>query len=310
MNPTNNFPDFLPPEAEQLVEPESIALARCIQRRPIATPLSAAPIVTSYVKQGEGETPLLLIHGFDSSVMEFRRLLPLLANHAETWAVDVLGFGFTERRADVPIDPAAIATHLHAFWKAVIDRPVVLVGASMGGAIAIDFACTYPDSVKQLVLLDSAGFAKGPAIGKFLVPPLGWLATEFLRNPRVRSRISENAYYDKNLNSPDAQCCAALHLRLPRWSQATIAFTKSGGYPLMTDKIAQIAQPTLILWGQNDRILGTEDATKFERTIPHSQLVWVPQCGHVPHLEKPNFVAEEILQFIGCPFPDTSQCSG
>jgi hypothetical protein len=81
-----------------------------------------------------------------------------------------------------------------------------------------------------LVLIDSAGFAASSAMGRFMFPPLGYLATEFLRNPRIRERISQAAYKDKNLASLDAQLCAGLHLQMPGWNQALIAFTKSGGY--------------------------------------------------------------------------------
>ncbi len=239
--------DFLPYLIEQLTEPTSIALARSIERQRIATPLSEQPIATAYVHQGSGGIPILLLHGFDSSVLEFRRLLPLLAAQNETWALDILGFGFTDRIAEIAFGPAAIATHLYYFWKTLIDEPVILVGASMGGAAAIDFTLTHPQAVKKLVLIDSAGFTGGPNISKFLFPPFGYLATEFLRHPKVRERVSRTAYRDQSLVSLDAQLCAALHLQMPEWNKALIAFTKSGGYSPFGDKLAQINQPTLIL---------------------------------------------------------------
>lgn len=291
------FANFLPYLVEQLTEPASIALAQNIQRQPIATPLSEQAIATTYVNQGDGGTPIVLLHGFDSSIFEFRRLLPLLAAENESWAIDLLGFGFTERVAGLPFSPSAIATHLYYFWKRLIEQPIILVGTSMGGAAAIDFTLTYPQVVKKLVLIDSAGFAKPPAIGKFLLPPLGYLATSFLRNPKVRQKISINAYHDEKLASLDAQLCAALHLEMPQWSEALIAFTRSGGYSSFGEKLAQIEQPTLILWGKHDRILGTGDAGKFEKAIADSKLIWIEDCGHVPHLEKPQITAQHILDF-------------
>jgi pimeloyl-ACP methyl ester carboxylesterase len=56
--------------------------------------------------------------------------------------------------------------------------------------------------------------------------------------------------------------------------------------------------PTLILWGEGDRILGTKDAARFRSAIPQSKLVWVTNCGHVPHLENPEFTAESIQGFV------------
>jgi pimeloyl-ACP methyl ester carboxylesterase len=289
---------FLPKSIAQLTESTSIALAENIQQEAIATPLSPEPIATAFVRQGSGNTPILLIHGFDSSLFEYRRLLPLLAENNETWAVDLLGFGFTERLAGLPFSARAIGTHLYYSWKTLISQPVILVGASMGGAAAIDFTLNHPELVKKLVLIDSAGFAVTANKGKFLVPPLGYLATSFLRNPKVRQNISVNAYFDKTFASVDARNCAALHLEMPNWSQALIAFTKSGGYAGFGEKLSQIQQETLILWGRQDRILGTGDAQKFARAIPNSQLIWIPDCGHVPHLEKPQIVAQYILDFI------------
>jgi pimeloyl-ACP methyl ester carboxylesterase len=290
--------DFLPSETVQLTESTSIALAEQIQRASIKTPLIPTAIDTAFVHQGTGETPILLLHGFDSSVLEFRRLLPLLATQQDTWAVDLLGFGFTDRPVNAPFTPEAIKTHLFHLWKTWIARPVILVGASMGGAAAIDFALSHPEAVAKLVLLDSAGFVSGPAIGKFLFPPLGYLATEFLRHPNVRRQVSLKAYYDSSFVTADAECCAALHLKLPRWNQALIAFTKSGGYNFLSNKISKVTQPTLILWGDSDRILGIRDADRFQKEIAHSELIWVETCGHVPHLEKPQTTAHHILEFI------------
>jgi pimeloyl-ACP methyl ester carboxylesterase len=290
---------FLPLEIEQLTESTSIALAKSIERQEITTPLINQPISTTYVHQGKGGTPILLLHGFDNSVFEFRRLLPLLARTSESWAIDLLGFGFTERMVGLPFSPIAIKTHLYCFWQTQISQPVILVGASMGGAAAIDFTLTYPQAVQKLVLIDSAGFTSGPAIGRFLFPPLGYLATAFLRTPGVRQQISKSAYHDPNHATPDAQLCAALHLKRPGWEQALIAFTKSGGYSSFKDKLAHLSQPTLILWGESDRILGTGDAEKFKQAIAGSKLVWIKHCGHVPHLEQPQITAQHILEFCG-----------
>ncbi|ACK71560.1 alpha/beta hydrolase fold protein [Gloeothece citriformis PCC 7424] len=288
---------FLPPEAKNLSESSSITLAQQIQSQPIVTPLSSQPIVTTYVQQGKGETPILLLHGFDSSVFEFRRLLPLLAEKQETWAVDLLGFGFTERLSGLSFSPEAIKTHLYYFWKTLIEQPVILVGASMGGATAIDFALTYPETVTKLILIDSAGVVKPPAIGKFMFPPLDTFSTAFLSNAWVRQNISRTAYYDKSFASVDAQLCAALHLKCQGWNQALISFTKSGGYGSFVAQLAQLIQPTLILWGENDQILGTQDAKLFSTLIPNSQLIWLKNCGHVPHLECPQLTAQYILDF-------------
>ncbi|HHP7231901.1 MAG TPA: alpha/beta fold hydrolase [Xenococcaceae cyanobacterium] len=292
------FPDYIPTDANKLTEATSIALVKQIQLESITTSFSTEPIPTSFVKQGVGNTPILLLHGFDSSLLEFRRLLPLLAATQLVYAVDLLGFGFSDRLANLPYSVAGIREHLYYFWKQIIQKPVILVGASMGGAAAIDFALTYPQLVTKLILLDSAGLGKQPIISKLMFSPLDYWATEFLRNPKVRQNISKAAYYDKSFANSDAQICAALHLKCSNWNQALIAFTKSGGYGSFIHKIQNITQPTLIIWGKQDKILGIKDAAKFAKFIPDNQLVWIEQCGHVPHLEKPQEVATEIINYI------------
>ncbi|MEB3290131.1 MAG: alpha/beta hydrolase [Leptolyngbya sp.] len=293
----------LPAAAARLTEATSVAMAEAIQTTAIQTSLAENPIPTAYALAGSGEDPILLIHGFDSSQLEFRRLWPRLAQRHQTWAVDLLGFGFSDRTHCPQLSPGAIKQHLYAFWQQMIRRPMVLVGASMGGAAAIDFALTYPEAVASLVLIDSAGFAAGPAMGNLMVPPLDSLATGFLRNAWVRRSISKSAYFDQALVTPDAELCAALHLDCPRWKEALIAFTKSGGYNFLNDKIASLTQPTLVVWGKQDRILGLRDADRFQQAIPHSHLVWIDACGHVPHLEKPQDTAEAIQTFLArlCP---------
>ncbi len=291
------FPSFLPTQAQQLTELTSITLAQQIECCPLSTPLRKKPILTSYVHQGNTGTPILLLHGFDSSVFEFRRLFPRLAPENETWAVDLFGFGFTERDIKIVISPQSILTHLYSFWKTLINQPVMIVGTSMGGAAALDFTLTYPEAVESLVLIGSAGMSSGPIFGKFLFPPFDNLATEFLRNPKIRQGISETAYFDKTFASSDAQVCAALHLETPFWNRALISFTKNGGYRAFGKKLSQIRQQTLILWGEQDRILGTADAPKFQKAIANSQLIWIKNCGHVPHLEQPQITAQHLLNF-------------
>jgi pimeloyl-ACP methyl ester carboxylesterase len=293
----------LPAAAAGLSEATSVAIAQQIKWATVQMPSGSvagsemSSVATSYVCQGTGQ-PVLLLHGFDSSLFEFRRLVPLLAAHVQVWAVDLLGFGFGDRLAAKQVTPETIKQHLLSFCEQVIGQPVVMVGASMGGGAAIDFALSYPDWVKQLVLIDAVGFAKGPAVGKLMFAPLDRWATNFLSSPKVRRKISEKAYCDPSFVTPDASLCASLHLLMPNWHEALIAFTKSGGYNFLSDKISQIALPTLVLWGKQDKILGVKDAARFERAISQCKLVWIEDCGHVPHLERARITADYIVSFI------------
>lgn len=316
----SNLPTEVTHLRSQLTEATSIALLDKIQFCLVSASSIDELILTSYVCDGldnnkrindlnqsdqnqssqnkaKGNTPILLLHGFDSSLLEFRRLLPNIASDRLAFAVDLFGFGLTERLVNAQISPESIKEHLYAFWKMAIAKPIILVGASMGGAAAIDFTLAYPEVVDKLILIGSAGMTRGTAMGKFLVSPLDRMATNFLRNPKVRREVSLKAYANPNFVTSDAEICASLHLSMPRWSESLISFTKNGGYGSFAERLKYLQQDTLIIWGDRDRILGTKDAAKFQSTIPNSKLVWIENSGHVPHLEHPAIVAKEILEF-------------
>ncbi|BAU44969.1 alpha/beta fold hydrolase [Leptolyngbya sp. O-77] len=282
---------------DRITEPEAIALLEQMRREPIVTSLCSEAIATNLVQLGNGDPPILLLHGFDSSLLEFRRLMPLLAAYFNTWAIDLWGFGFTERRPDLDIHTTALRTHLHYAWKTLIGQPVVLVGVSMGGAAAIDFALRYPEAVQRLVLIDSAGYRSGPAFAKLLPMAIARQGARFLARPTVRQDVTRRAFYNSQLATDSAYACGALHLAEPHWETALAQFTRSGGYGSFRSQLSTLRPPTLILWGDTDRILGTRDALRLARRIPQSQLIWISQCGHLPHLEKPQEVATAICQF-------------
>lgn len=284
--------DFLPSQA-QLLKEEAVTFAQRIQRELIITQLTTQAIATAFVCQGEG-TPIVLLHGFDSSVLEFRRLLPLLAQHHQTWAIDLLGFGFTQRIRGIEYNSETIKTHLYATWRTLINQPVLLVGASMGGATAIDFTLSHPEAVEKLALINSVGFSGDFPIGKLLFPPFDRLAVEYWRQRKLQALFWSNFGQSA---STDAIRCASLHLEMPDWEEALLSFMKSGGYSYLADKICKIAKPTVILWGDRDHTLGTNDAEKFQQAIAHSQLIWL-HGGHVPQLEQPEIVASYLLSFL------------
>ena len=291
------FPDFLPSSITQLRDSTCIAVSQSLKRQSIATSPSKQPVATSYIHQGTGGTPILLLHGFDSSLLEFFRLIPLLAAHNETWAVDLLGFGFTERVRGTPYSPLAIKGHLYSFWKTLINQPVILVGASMGGATAIDFTLTYPNCVKQLVLINSVGYSGSFPIGQFLFPPIDFFAMEWWRFLKLQTLANAKADRNRDATYLDALLCTILPLEMPGWYESILTFTKTGGYSLTEEQITRIDKPTLILWGELDAFLSKGDAEKFNKAIAHSILHKIKGCGHAPQFEQPEVIARHILAF-------------
>ncbi|XP_049934712.1 uncharacterized protein LOC116257619 isoform X7 [Nymphaea colorata] len=160
------FPSFLPTEVEKIQDRTTRDMAKRIERVPVKTSFSKNYILSSCVKplQKTEEKPTVLLHGFDScsSCLEWRYTFPLLEGAGlETWALDVLGWGFSDLEQLPPCDVVSKREHLYQFWRSHIKRPMVLVGPSLGAAIAIDLAVSHPEAVSELVLIDASVYAKG-----------------------------------------------------------------------------------------------------------------------------------------------------
>lgn len=305
------FADFLPFSVVEIQNLETIALLQKIQRHSVQVPFqqsasfqqNTTEIATACVHYtpdspaSSGTIPMLLLPGFDSSLLEFRRLLPLLASRHETWAIDLFGSGFTESTSTLAVNPQTIRQHLLSVLESCINQPVILVGASLGGAVAIDFALHHSSWVRSLVLIDSVGFSGSFPIGPFLPHPLIELGTDWLYFRKRAALATALALPMIPPSLIDALRCSLLHQEMPGWREAIASFTRSGGYANLSNHIAQVAHPTLILWGEADDVLGTADANRFEQAISNSQLIWIGGAGHVPHFDQPQVVATHLLTF-------------
>lgn len=300
--------EFLPSSVGEIQDPEAIFLLQQLQRRmlrvdfePSITERSqSTKIATAYVHTTPAPSiaaPILLLPGFDSSLLEFRRLFPLLAERHDIWAIDPWGFGFTEYIPTLPVNPQTIQQHLLSVIVTWIQQPVILVGASLGGAVAINVALHHPNWVRALVLIDSVGFSGSFPIGQFLPRPVIEFGADWLYSRKRFGLTVASILPNINPILVDAIRCSLLHQEMPGWKATIAAFTESGGYANLSDRIAQINHPTLILWGAADDVLGTEDATRFEKAIPGSQLVWIEKAHHVPHLDNPQSAANHLLAF-------------
>ena len=167
----------------------------------------------------------------------------------------------------------------------------------MGGASAIDFTLTYPNCVKQLVLINSVGYSGSFPIGQFLFPPIDFLAVEWWRFLKLQTLANAKAERNRDAAYLDALLCTILPLEMPGWYESILAFTKTGGYSLTEEQIAQIDKPTLILWGELDNFLAKGDGEKFNKAIAHSILHQIKGCGHAPQFEQPEVIAKHILAF-------------
>ena len=249
---------------------------------------------------GKKKAPIVMLHGFDSSCLEYRRLAPLLAEGGDRDVIipDLLGWGFTRPPADIlTYGPEAKMEHLRAFIRQVCGNgPVVVVGASLGGALAVLLAAQTPQMVEKVVLIDAQGFIDGKGPSNLPVP-LARLGVNVLKSSPLRMFANILAYSDKKFATLDAMRVGKLHCYTQCWEDASINFLLSGGFS-PSSWVDKVTQQTLLLWGRNDEILEPKTADKFVETMPRCTLKWVEDCGHVPHLEKPELTSETVLEFL------------
>jgi pimeloyl-ACP methyl ester carboxylesterase len=280
--------------------PTSFALfaASAASSDKVASRIAIAPTLALAEIETE-ELPIVCLHGFDSSAIEYRRLAPLIAQKRDVYVPDVLGWGFSDCTNVLSYTPEAKMAHLKSFITNVVGKKCIIVGASLGGALAIILAAEAPELVEKVILIDAQGFidGKGPGQG----PPdfLARLGVRVLKSTPLRMFANYIAYKDKAFATWDAMLIGRLHCLLDTWEDTSVAFLLSGGF-IMSEKVAEVNKETLVIWGRNDEILEPSTAFKFQEILPQCKdLRWIEECGHVPHLEKPQETAQAILNFLG-----------
>ncbi len=280
----NNFKDHL-------LDPQARELANQVQWQYLKGLSKDKTDLYPVAILGEGP-PLLLLHGFDSSFLEFRRLVPLLINHHKLLIPDLFGFGFCPRPKDAIYGLEGLIFHLNKILDVLIQESSVgLIGASMGGAIAMELARSNPDKINRLLLLAPAGLTGS----KLYIPrPLDRLGVCFLRQSFVRKGLCRQAFADPNHNvgAPEEQI-ASLHLNSPGWGRSLAAFARSGGIANCGNPLPK--QPLHVLWGAKDKILN-ETQKKESITLLGDRIEELEECGHLPHLDLPKIVAEKWLK--------------
>ena len=304
----DGFPSFIPREfVDEIIEPACLDVLRNMQMAQLEVEglgtVKTAYVHAPYVGSSPSPPAFVLLHGFDSSMLEFRRFVNKLAPLGDVYAVDLAGWGFSDcgfaENADQVLGPQQKRDHLKKFIQGVVGRSVTLLGTSLGGSVAIDFASEYQNvHVDRLVLVDAQGFIDG--IGPMSKAPrfLSVLGVQVLKSVGLRQMANKMAYYDKDrYATDDAMRIGRLHTHLDGWVDANVAFMSSGGYAV-SNKLEGLDLPCLVAWGRNDEILSPDNADKFMDVLKDAQLVWIDECGHVPALEQPDKLVEAIEGFM------------
>jgi pimeloyl-ACP methyl ester carboxylesterase len=258
----------------------------------------------NYMEVGEGE-PIVFVHGLSGCWQNWLENLPHFGANRRAIALDLPGFGASPMPS-WPIEMPAYGRLLHDFCEKLGIEGATVVGNSMGGFIAVEAVTATPGRFNRLVLVSAAGIINtwnpeeravatawawkvfGPHYarrGRFIVSRPR--ARELVFRPFVRypARLREDLLLEQIENG----------LKLADgFGDALHAVIRHD----IRERLAEIEVPTMLVWGQSDRVIPMAAALSYHRRIPHSRLEIFERTGHVPQLERPlrfNAVLDDFL---------------
>ena len=252
----------------------------------------------------EGEGPaVVLIHGIAASLEYWRYTVAALAERHRVLAIDLPGCGFSERGPDIPtLEETAdlIAGLLDHFGLARAS----VIGSSMGGLVALEFALRHPGRVDKLILSNSAGLGREISVFWRLAANrrLGsWLIRI---NQRAALRGWPNLFFDPKGEGSIVERCREWVAR-PDLVDTIVGAARLGldfggqrAEIVRVDRLGEVQARTLIVWGKHDWVFPVAHARRAHQFIPNARLVILDGCGHCPQLEQPvafNHLAREFL---------------
>jgi pimeloyl-ACP methyl ester carboxylesterase len=256
-----------------------------------------------YVEEGSGPT-VLLIHGFGGHTYSFRHTIPSLSADHQAVALDLQGFGYSERPEEGDYSLTEQARLVTRFMERLGIERAVVIGHSMGGGVAMRVATTWPDRVEKLVLVASVPGEGFPTVsGRTL--PLAKLILPLLTR-LAASRLLSATVLDPSSVTAETREAYLAPLR--------IRGSMDGLYQMLRDNSRlgpvdheRIRQPTLILGGAGDRVISHRALERLRERLPHAVLVTVEGAGHLLLEERPDECNAAIRRFIdGDGEPDPS----
>ncbi|MFQ6623463.1 hypothetical protein Gotur_003529 [Gossypium turneri] len=271
-----------------------------------------------YVVQGEG-FPIVLIHGFGASAFHWRYNIPELAKNYKVYAIDLLGFGWSEK-AIIEYDAMIWRDQVVDFLKEVVKEPTVLVGNSLGGFTALVAAVGLPEQVVGLALLNSAGqFGDAKAktteseetfLQKFVLKPLKEVFQRvvlqvYINTSNVDDYLVESIkmpaddpnageVYYRNIKPPnrgvDREAAAARKWLMTRFMLNQTEYT-------LDSFLSKLTCPLLLLWGDLDPWVGPAKANRIKEFYPNTTLVNL-KAGHCPHDEVPELANKALVDWL------------
>lgn len=252
-----------------------------------------------YSIEGEGEN-LLLIHGTSSSLHTWQTWTDILKNHYRIIRLDLPAYGLTGPNKKHDYSEKWYDAFLTAFLDKTGVKKCHLAGNSRGGAIAWYFAARHPRRTGGLILINAAGYPyKNDISFVFWLAKnrfLGKIGSRITPRYMVKKSLKE-VYYDESKITP-ALVDRHFNLLLRKGNREAFIARSKNQKPYSSNLIKRIKAPALIMWGAQDRWIAPENATRFKKDIPRSEVIIYPRAGHVPMEEIPRQTAQDALKFL------------
>jgi pimeloyl-ACP methyl ester carboxylesterase len=242
-----------------------------------------------YYRTAGSGAPIVLIHGLGSSSLDWGAILPDLAKTHRVYALDLLGFGHSDRPEQADYSIAAQSALVRQFADAMHIQRADVIGVSMGGWIAMHYAAAQPQRVRRLVLFDSAGFRFETAMAETTFTP----ATLAELKPFLALQ-TDRARYLPDFVGRDFLRHIRRHAPILRASMRAMLT----GRDLMDGHTSALTMPALLVWGTADRITPLAVGQRMQRELPNARLVLAKGCGHLAVVECRDQYLPELLRFV------------
>jgi pimeloyl-ACP methyl ester carboxylesterase len=258
-----------------------------------------------YQEFGDPTHPtLLLIHGYTASLFVWHKVAPMLADSGfHVLAVDLVGFGYSEKPKWFDYSISSQARIVSRFMNTLGIGRATLIGSSYGGAVAMTIALDYPEFIDKLVLIDPVcndevlshpilRLASIPGVGEVITPFL--VDSKLMLRRRMRSTISKANHH---LITEERVTNILRPLTAADGHHAVLATSRAWKAGRLERDAHLINQQTLIIWGEEDAVIGIHNGYKLHDAILHSRFVVLKNCGHVPAEEKSELVVDLVNEF-------------
>ena len=277
---------------------------REVEFRTVNTP--AGPLRLAVMDQGSGR-PILLLHGFATSSFTWQAIAPELAKNHRVIAVDLRGFGASDKPLDDHYSIFDQADAIEAFIEQENLKDLTIVGHSFGGGVTLALAMRAAESrrsrLRNIVLIDSIAYKQPiPIFFRLLqVPVLGEVSMTLVPPEVQATQGLRLAYYDRDKITARAVAEYASTLYSPAAKHALAKTVEQIIPPNMeeiADKYKTIKIPALVIWCTDDKVVPPFFAHRLRMDLPSSELVMFSGCGHMPQEEKPEDTARAIQGFL------------